>query len=91
MHDEDYGDPITRTVTVEVGSDRRSSFACPNCGRRVAFRNAFPFGWNWKVCPGCRWQWVNIGLYAGSGIGPHADQAVGTSGRVRVTASGRPV
>jgi predicted RNA-binding Zn-ribbon protein involved in translation (DUF1610 family) len=83
--------PDLQQVTVEVTVPERgqSYFACPNCGTKVRFGNKYPFGWQWKVCPSCRWQWIRMG----GGIGPHRDKlpAGENRGEVSVMSSGRPV
>lgn len=78
---------VTVQVTVPVRGP--SYFTCPNCGRRISFNNKYPFGWQWKVCPGCRFQWVRMG----GDIGPRREDlpAGENQGAVRVGSSGRPV
>ena len=79
----------TATVRVTVPSRGRSYFDCPNCGARIRFDNKYPFGWQWKVCPGCRWQWVRTS----GGVGPHRDDLPEGDNHadVPVMSSGRPV
>ena len=77
------------TVRVTVPAQGQSYFACPNCGTKIRFANKYPFGWQWKVCPDCRWQWIRTG----SGIGPHRNELPAGENRadVPVMSSGRPV
>ena len=77
------------SVEVTVPASGRSYFSCPNCGTLIRFATKFPFGWHWKVCPGCRWQWIRTG----GGIGPHrSDLPAGENhAAVSVMSSGRPV
>jgi hypothetical protein len=79
---------IVAAVIVHVEEDRRSHFDCPNCGKRVNVRNAYPFTWQWKTCPGCRLMWVNS--HWGGSIGLHADKAVGLSRVLEVFSHGHP-
>ena len=81
--------PQTTVVQVTVPARGRSYFTCPNCGTVVRFDNKYPFGWRWKVCPGCRWQWVRTGR----DIGPHRDDlpAGQNQAGVEVLSSGRPI
>ena len=51
-------DWITVNVTVE---ENRSYFACPDCGRRIAYKSAYPTSFMGQVCKGCRRQWVTDG------------------------------
>jgi hypothetical protein len=74
---------VEATVAVHTEAGRRSHFQCPNCGRRISYKNAFPLSFDWKVCPGCRWQWNRIDR---DGIGPAADKIVGQTNMVRVAA-----
>jgi hypothetical protein len=64
-----YGDILTITVTVQ-SHGLRHSFPCPACGSLVKFDNKYPVGWDWKVCPSCRVQWVRE---PSTGIGPHVE------------------
>lgn len=77
------------TVEVTVPARGQSYFTCPNCATRIKFSNKYPFGWNWKVCSGCRWQWIRLG----GDIGPHRDQLPPGENRaaVSVMSSGRPI
>jgi transposase-like protein len=82
--------PIVATVTVHTGEGRRSHFDCPNCGKTIRYTNAYPLSFQWKVCPGCRLQWIPVELLT-AGIGPHADDIAGQTNLLRLASSGRPV
>ena len=81
--------PQTTVVQVTVPVQGRSYFTCPNCGTVIRFDNKYPFGWHWKVCPGCRLQWVRTG----GDIGPHRDNlpAGENQADVEVLPSERPI
>jgi len=75
-------------ITIDNGS---SWFMCPNpdCRRKIRYQNAYPLGFMWKVCGGCRLQWVPA---PGSEHGPHrSDLEVGTTLYLDVFSSGRRV
>jgi predicted RNA-binding Zn-ribbon protein involved in translation (DUF1610 family) len=80
--------PRQVSVRVTVPTRGRSYFTCPNCGDQIKFDNKYPYGWSWKVCPSCRWQWVRTG----GGIGPHRnDLTEEHHADVPVMSSGRPI
>jgi hypothetical protein len=80
---------LMRVATVAVHTDegRRSRFDCPNCGKTIRFTNSYPLSFRWKVCPGCRLQWIPTGF----GLGPHADDIAGQTNTLEIAARGEPV
>jgi predicted RNA-binding Zn-ribbon protein involved in translation (DUF1610 family) len=80
-------EPIQATVDVIVEADRHSRFGCPNCGKTIRYQNAYPLSFQWKVCPGCRLQWIPGPI----DIGPRADDIAGTTQRLMLYSSGRAV
>jgi len=52
--------------------------------------NAYPFGFQAKTCPGCKLVWANLSLLT-AGIGPHADDAVGSTRSIEVGTIGVPL
>jgi hypothetical protein len=75
---------VEATVAVRTEAGRRSHFQCPNCGRRISYKVAYPLSFPMgKTCPGCRWHWSVVGA---DGIGPKADDIVGQTNNIRVAA-----
>jgi hypothetical protein len=73
-----------RTVEVQTEAGRRSHFQCPNCGRRISYKNSFPLTFPMgKTCPGCRWSWHVVDP---DRPGPMADKIVGQTNTIRVAA-----
>jgi hypothetical protein len=76
--------PISATVDVIIDDSARSRFRCPNCGKMISYRNAYPLSFMWKVCKGCRLQWIPV---QSGGIDLHADDISGTTQRLRIVSS----
>lgn len=53
-------DPI-RVVTLTIDGPRQASFPCPGyeCRRKVSVKAAYPFGWRYVTCRGCKATWSN--------------------------------
>jgi predicted RNA-binding Zn-ribbon protein involved in translation (DUF1610 family) len=79
---------VFATVAVHTDEHGVSRFKCPNCERTIRYTNSFPLAFNWKVCPGCRWQWIPDRL---TGIGPHAKTLAGQTNDLSVFSTERPV
>jgi hypothetical protein len=78
---------VIATVQVHTDDAGVSRFKCPNCERTIRYTNTFPLGFDWKLCPKCRWVWARI---AGSPIGPVAVDLAGQTNDVQVVSTGEP-
>ncbi len=80
--DTPWGRVASATVELAVAISGHSSFACPACGRRIRFLNAYPASFSFRSCGGCHRVWSN----SATEIGPHRNALAGRTLTIQISA-----